>query len=67
MLRRMKTMSRSAEVDQDDQAMVDKGQLFGIYLVLGVILGLLWFVSATFGMIAGAWGMAGAVVLWKMR
>jgi hypothetical protein len=46
---------------------VAQSRFFGIYLVIGVILGLLWFVSATFGMLAGVWGMAGAVVLWKMR
>jgi len=43
---------------------VEKGRVFGIYLVIGVILGLLWFVSATFGMIAGVWGKAGAVAFW---
>jgi hypothetical protein len=65
----MKTMTRSAEVDDAYQTIVEDGRLiyFGIYLVIGVILGLLWFVSPTFGMIAGAWGMLGAVVLWKMQ
>ncbi len=69
MLRRMKTMTQSAELEHDEQAMVEKRRLmyFGIYLLIGLILGLLWFVSAIFGLLAGAWGMSGAVVLWKMQ
>jgi hypothetical protein len=63
MLRRMKTET------EDYQAMVEKGRwiFWGIYLVVGAILGLLWFVSATFGMIAGAWGMLGAIFLWFLE
>jgi hypothetical protein len=69
MLRRMKTMTQSAIMDQDYQAMLKEGRwiCWGVYLVIGAILGLLWFVSATFGLLAGAWGMIGAVVLWFLE
>jgi hypothetical protein len=68
MLSSMKTMTSSAELEQDIQRYAEKSRyiFWSVYLLVAAGLLTLWFVvgSALFSYLFGGWMLIGAMVLW---
>lgn len=64
----MKTMTSSAELEQDNQRSSDGSRYtsWGVYLLVAASLLVLWFVvgSVLFSYLFGGWMLIGAIVLW---
>jgi hypothetical protein len=68
MLSSMKTMTSSAELEQDIQRSAEKSRyiFWSVYLLVAASLFVLWFVVefALFSYLFGGWMLLGAMVLW---
>jgi hypothetical protein len=64
----MKTMTPSAELEQDHQRSSDRSwyTTWGVYLLVAASLLVLWFVvgSEIYSYLFGGWMLIGALVLW---